>query len=432
MNEPDRPNAVPPEYEQFMRPEATPQAPGAGQVARHDTVSDTALSDFSDLFRDPPPPQNPPHTQSPPSSRASVQHGSTPDPHAVTAPTPRPDPGATAVLPPPTPPGRVPPPPVRLDPPGGPVRPPRSGRSRAKRILLYVLVALLVYVVALVGFFALNVNKINAMPADQIADTAGSNYLLVGSDGREELTKQQQRQLHTGSTDGQRTDTIMLLHVPNLGTPTLISIPRDSWVPIPGNGEGKINSAYALGGPQLLIQTVENTTGVHIDHYVEIGMLGVADIADSLGGVTMCPAANYDDENSGLDVKKGCQVMDGPTALAYVRMRYADPKGDIGRAERQQEYVKAVAAKTANPLTFLNPFKVFSVDRAAASSLTVDDGTGVVADGRMAFAMALISAGLGEQTAVPIESDSYWVNGQQAVKWDTPRALKLFESIGGG
>jgi len=75
---------------------------------------------------------------------------------------------------------------------------------------------------------------------------------------------------------------------------------------------------------------------------------------------------------------------------------------------------------------------MFSVDRAAASSLTVDDGTGVVADGRMAFAMALISAGLGEQTAVPIESDSYWVNGQQAVKWDTPRALKLFESIGGG
>lgn len=403
MNEQDRPDAVPPEYEHLMRPASTPPAPGAGQVARHDTVSDTALSDFSDLFRDPPPAQAPP---------------------------PRPtDPGATAVLPPPAPPGPVPPP---LAPPATPARPARSRGSRWKRILLYVVVALLVYATALIGFFALSVNKINAMPADQIADTAGSNYLLVGSDGREELTKQQQRQLHTGSTDGQRTDTIMLLHVPTLGTPTLISIPRDSWVPIPGNGEGKINAAYALGGPQLLIQTVENTTGVHIDHYVEVGMLGVADIADSLGGVTLCPAANYDDENSGLNVKKGCQVMDGPTALAYVRMRYADPKGDIGRAERQQEYVKAVAAKTANPLTFLNPLKMFSVDRAAASSLTVDEGTGVIADGRMAFAMALISAGLGEQTAVPIESDSFWVNGQQAVKWDTPQALKLFESIGGG
>ena len=122
--------------------------------------------------------------------------------------------------------------------------------------------------------------------------------------------------------------------------------------------------------------------------------------------------------------------MDGPTALAYVRMRYADPKGDIGRAERQQEYIKAVATKTANPFTFLNPFKMFSVDRSAADSLTVDNGTGVIADARMGVALGMISAGLGEQTAVPIESDSYWVDGQQAVRWNT-RALKLFDSIGG-
>ena len=132
-----------------------------------------------------------------------------------------------------------------------------------------------------------------------------------------------------------------------------------------------------------------------------------------------------------MNVKKGCQQMDGPTSLAYVRMRYADPKGDLGRAERQQEYIKAVATKTANPLTFLNPFKMFSVDKAAASSLTVDEGTGIVADARMAMAMSMISAGLGEQTTVPIESDSYWVGGQQAVKWNTAQALDLFATIGG-
>ena len=416
QHDPDGP--VPPEYERLLRPSATPPAPGAAQTPRHDVVSDTALSDFADLFRDPPPPT--PSSPTPPVP-----------PRGGTRPT---DAGATQVLPPPSA-GRhagqmSAPPPVRSTPPPAPPAKPRE-RGRAKRILIWVLVALLVYITALIAFFALNVNKIAAMPAEQIADTAGANYLLVGSDGRQDLTAKEKRVLHTGDSEGQRTDTIMLLHVPNLGTPTLISIPRDSWVPIPGHGSDKINAAFALGGPPLLIQTVENTTGVHIDHYVEVGMLGVANIADSLGGVTLCPADNYNDKNSGLNVQKGCQSMDGPTALAYVRMRYADPKGDIGRAERQQEYIKAVATKTANPFTFLNPFKMFSVDRSAADSLTVDNGTGVIADARMGVALGMISAGLGEQTAVPIESDSYWVDGQQAVKWNTPEALKLFDSIGG-
>jgi LCP family protein required for cell wall assembly len=414
--------AVPPEFEHLLRPPTQPAASvtptSPSTTPRHDRVSDTGLSDFSDLFRDPPPPPTPPR---------------------VPAATP-PSPAATEVLPPshavPHAEQMAAPPPVRATPPTGPARPgspgkPRKG-GRAKRILIYVLVGLLAYITALVAYFALNVNKIDAMPVDQIPDTAGSNYLLVGSDGREELTREQQKELHTGSTEGQRTDSIMLLHVPLLGTPTLISLPRDSWVPIPGNADGKINSAYAIGGPPLLIQTVENTTGVHIDHYVEIGMLGISDIANSLGGVTLCPADNYNDKNSGLNVDKGCQTMDGPTSLAYVRMRYADPKGDLGRAERQQEFIKAVASKSASPLTFLNPFKMFSVDRAAASSLTVDEGTGLVADARMALAMGMISAGMGEQTTVPIESDSYWVGGQQAVKWDTPKALELFDSVGGG
>jgi LCP family protein required for cell wall assembly len=415
------PGAMPPEYEHLMRP--APDAPGInpGATPRHDKVSETALSDFSDLFRDTGTP--PPAAQAP-----APPPSMTPPPAPIYRESP-----ATQVLPPRA---AVPhagqvsaPPPVRATPPATPAAPRKRGR--AKRILIYILVGLLAYLTALVAYFALNVNKIDALPVDQIPDTAGSNYLLVGTDGRQDLTAKQRKILHTGSVEGQRTDSIMMLHVPLIGTPTMISIPRDSWVPIPGNGEGKINSAFAIGGPQLLVQTVENTTGVHIDHYVEIGMLGIADIADSLGGVTLCPNDNFNDKNSGLNVSKGCQQMDGPTSLAYVRMRYADPKGDLGRAERQQEYIKAVATKSISPLTFLNPFKMFSVDKAAASSLTVDDGTGIVADGRMAFALGMISAGMGEQVTVPVESDSYWVGGQQAVKWNTPKALELFDSIGG-
>jgi len=300
-----------------------------------------------------------------------------------------------------------------------------------KRILVISLVVLLAYFVALATLFAMSVNKIDAMPSEQIANTAGDNYLLVGSDGRDQLTKKQRKQLRTGYAEGQRTDSIMLLHVPLLGQPTLVSIPRDSWVPIPGHDDNKINAAYALGGPPLLIRTVENTTGLHIDHYVEIGMEGIANIGNSLGGVTLCPKANYKDKNSHLNVDKGCQTMDGKTALAYVRMRYADPTGDIGRAERQQEFIKSVAMKSMNPLTWLNPFKMFSVDSSAAKSLTVDEGTGIVDDARMGAAMAMISAGWGTATAVPIQSDSYWVGGQQAVKWDSPKATELFDSLGG-
>ncbi len=294
---------------------------------------------------------------------------------------------------------------------------------------MWVVAALLAYIVALAALFALSVDKIDALPAQQVAATSGANYLLVGTDNRDNLTKRQRKQLHTGYAEGQRTDTVMLLHVPLVGQPTLISIPRDSWVPIEGHGSDKINAAYALGGPQLLVGTVETVTGLRVDHYVEIGMDGVANVVDSLGGVTLCPKDRYDDERSGLKVKAGCQEMDGKTALAYVRMRYSDPRGDIGRAERQREYIAAVGKKAISPLTWLNPFKMFSVDRAAADSLTVDGSTGLIDDTRMAIALGMVSVGWGESTAVPIESESYWVGGQEAVKWDTPKALELFESI---
>jgi LCP family protein required for cell wall assembly len=302
-------------------------------------------------------------------------------------------------------------------------------RHRVRRILLISVVVLLAYVVALATVFALSTNKIDAMPQSQAADTAGSNYLLVGTDNRENLSKKQRKQLHTGFSEGARTDSIMLLHVPTFGDPTLVSLPRDSWVPIAGHGSDKINAAYSFGGPPLLIDTVETVTGLRVDHYVEIGMDGVAGVVDSLGGVTLCPKQRYNDARSGLKVKAGCQEMDGKTALAYVRMRYSDPRGDIGRAERQREYIAAVGKKAMSPTTWLNPIKMFSVDTAAAGALTVDQSTGIVDDARLALALGRISMGSGESTSVPIENESLWVGGQQAVKWDTDKALQLFESM---
>ncbi len=301
-------------------------------------------------------------------------------------------------------------------------------RRNYKRIVGVTLAVVLVYTAAVAAVFATAVTKVNALP-DSNVSSSGTNFLLVGSDSRAGLSKKQQKKLHTGATEGQRTDTIMIMHVPLLGTPTLVSIPRDSWVGIPGYGENKINAAFSQGGPELLVTTVEAATGLHIDHYVEIGFAGVANTTDALGGVKLCPARNYNDANSGLKVKKGCQTMDGQQALAYVRMRYADPRGDLGRVERQQEYMAAVAKKAMSPLTWLLPWRSFGAAKQAGQSLTVSKGTGIVDDARLAAAMGLIAMGMGTATTVPTVDGTYYVGGQEAVKWDTPKALDLFNSI---
>jgi LCP family protein required for cell wall assembly len=413
-----------------MRPGATADSIGARSTPRHDQIDESEIQQFDSLFRDSgrtnqsddmTPPDNHPEA----AAAAGLDSDSTAKLN-VTYPAAMPQSDGVANQ------ASSPAPPFSE--PGSPPRAPRAPKKprRWGRILIYILAGLLIYFSALAATFALAVNQVNAMPATQIAQTSGTNYLLVGSDGRQELTKKEQRELHVGDVEGNRTDTIMILHVPLFGQPTLISIPRDSWVPIPGHGSNKINAAFALGGPELLIETVETTTGLHVDNYVEIGMIGVARVTDALGGVELCPDRRYKDKDSNLNVKKGCQEMDGSTALAYVRMRKADPKGDIGRAERQQEYMKSATMTAMSPFTWLNPFKMFSVAITAGDSLTVDEGTGVVDDARMAMAMGMISMGWGESTTVPISSDSYWVNGQQAVKWDTPAALALFDSIGGG
>ncbi len=304
----------------------------------------------------------------------------------------------------------------------------RRRRWSLKRILLTAMAVIAVYVTAVATVFATSVTKIDALPASSIS-SSGTNYLLVGSDSRVGLSAKEQKRLHTGSTEGQRTDTIMIMHVPLIGAPTLVSIPRDSWVGIPGYGQGKINSAFAIGGPQLMITTLEEATGLHIDNYVEIGFAGVADTTDALGGVRLCPDRRYNDANSGLKVKKGCQIMDGQDALAYVRMRYADPRGDLGRVERQQEFISAVAKRAMSPITWLLPWRAFGAASAAGSSLTVDKSTGIFDDARLAVAMGMISMGMGDATTVPTVEGSYYVGGQDAVKWDTPKALELFNSI---
>ena len=120
----------------------------------------------------------------------------------------------------------------------------------------------------------------------------------------------------------------MLLHVPSGGGPTvLVSMPRDSYVSIPGHGKNKINAAYAFGGPQLLVRTVEQATGLHVDAYVETGLGGYAQLVDAIGGIDVCVKRAMKDAKAHIDVKAGCQTFDGATALGYARARYSRPAG---------------------------------------------------------------------------------------------------------
>ncbi len=155
------------------------------------------------------------------------------------------------------------------------------------------------------------------------AAAQGTTWLLVGSDSRQNLSPEQQADLATGGDIGNgRTDTILLVHIPGIGssTPaTMVSIPRDSYLPIPGYGEDKVNAAFSLGGAPLLAQTVELATGLHLDHYAEIGFDGFAALVDAVGGVTMCPAEPISDPLAGIDLPAGCQELDGRSALGYVR-----------------------------------------------------------------------------------------------------------------
>jgi LCP family protein required for cell wall assembly len=320
-------------------------------------------------------------------------------------------------------------PPPNLPPPGSSRG--RGGRGggagrpvrRTLKIIGVLLLAWIVYLVAVPLWAYSTISTVDADPGgDRPGDQPGTTYLLVGSDSRKGLTKEEQKQLTTGGDSGGRgrTDTILLLHTGD-GPSTLVSLPRDSLVPVKGYGTTKINSAYAFGGPQLLVNTIEQTTGVRVDHYVEIGFGGLVKVVDSLGGVEICPKQNLKDKDSGLNVKKGCQTADGPTALAYSRARHAYATQDIQRVQSQREVLGGIARKAKSPWTFINPVRYYKVNDGAATSLQIGEGTGQIALARFALALSAAMSGDGLSCTVPL--------ADFAVHWDRERAVKLFGYI---
>jgi LCP family protein required for cell wall assembly len=300
-------------------------------------------------------------------------------------------------------------------------------------VLLILLLLFILWLVAVPAYAWTQVARVDAAPSGQRpADQPGKTYVLVGSDSRAGLSKAEQKRLGTGSTAGQRTDTIMLVYLPPGGKPALVSIPRDSYVDIPRRGNNRINAAYAFGGPELLVQTVEQNTRLRIDGYMEIGFGGFVNVIEALGGIRMCLPRAIKDRDSHLDLPKGCQTLSGTEALGYVRMRKADPRGDFGRVERQREMLAAVADKAASPATVLNPIRYWNFCMATADAIKLGRDTSLPETLLLALAMKQIASGNGLTLTVPVSSTGASTPVGSAVLWDPAKSKAMFSDIARG
>jgi LCP family protein required for cell wall assembly len=271
------------------------------------------------------------------------------------------------------------------------------------------------------------------------------NYLVVGSDSREGLTRAQARKLKVGTTAvaaGGRSDTMFLIHISkSRDSAVIISLPRDTLVQVPAHisqdgttdipeRPGKLNASFAFGGAPLLIQTIEKMTNLKIDHYVEISFAGFTGVVDALGGIEVCSKVPINDPKSHLVMRAGTHTLDGIDALKYVRTRDFDGRGDIGRMERQQQFISAVLRKATSTGVLLNPIKLANFYNATISTVKMDEGLDKNDLLTLAKQMRNLSSGNIRTLTVPIANP----NGRHptagsVVIWDEVLAADLWTRV---
>lgn len=276
--------------------------------------------------------------------------------------------------------------------------------------------------------------------------STATNYLLVGSDTRDGLSPADLRALHAGSVEsatGARSDTVILAHVSaRRDRVTLVSFPRDSYLDIPpytgkdnnwhAGYQGKLNSAYAEGGPKLTVATIEQNTGIRIDHYVELNFVSFVTVVNALGGVDVCTPTPIHDGKSGLRLPAGVTHLNGAQSLAYVRARYSLGDGsDLGRINRQQDFIAALYHAATSGDTLLNPLRLNRALSASLHALRTDPGLRAQDLASLAVKLRGVSANQVQLATVPLSSIDYQVAGWgSTVLWDVANAPRLFAAIG--
>jgi LCP family protein required for cell wall assembly len=307
-------------------------------------------------------------------------------------------------------------------------------KARQRRLMLTVSGALSAVVLFVAGTAWGFTSYINDTIGRVNAGTAGTpasgplNVLLAGVDQRSGLTRHQQLALHVGRAVSSNSDTMMLIHVSgDRSRVTVISLPRDSWVDIPGHGMNKINAAYGLGGPQLVVRTVEANTGLTINDFIQVNFLGFVRVIDALGGVNICLPFAVDDSYSGLHLSKGVHHVNGITALEYARDRHSFATSDLARIQDQQRLLSSMLTEAISSGTLANPVKLDRFLRAALSAIKVDQGLNVSA---LADQMRGISASNVRFMTVPLSNYNYQApDGQLAVLWDAEQSRALFSEL---
>jgi LCP family protein required for cell wall assembly len=310
-----------------------------------------------------------------------------------------------------------------------------SRRARQRRAFLVAggLVSALVLFVAGAGWALTGyVNHlVGRVDAGTSAAPAGAplNVLIVGIDRRAGLTRAQQLALHVGRSSGElNTDTMMLVHIsPAHSRVTVVSLPRDTWVNVPGHGMNKINAAYALGGPKLMVQTVEQATGLTINNYAEVSFLAFVKIVDAIGGVSVCLPVPLHDPSSGLNLPAGRHHVDGITALKYARDRHSFPLEDLTRIQDQQSLLSTALTRLLSSGTLANPIRLNQLLKTVLPALRVDKGLNIAA---LADQMRGITSRDVAFVTVPLGNVNYITpSGLSAVQWNTAQANRLFSEI---
>ena len=336
------------------------------------------------------------------------------------------------------------------------IPPPRRTRGRrVGRVLSWIALALSLVVLGTAGVGYALVNhyngQINRLPGftglaghaqPPKAPRNAANYLLVGSDSRVGASGVGTQGTGAEFVTGQRSDTVILVHLfGNSDKAQLVSFPRDSYVEIPAYTDpkthrttpahhNKLNSAFGLGGPPLLIATIEQLTNIRIDHFLQVNFAGFKGMVNKLGGVDVCLTKAAKEKDSGIDLSAGTHHIDGDMALSFVRQRKNLPNGDIDRITRQQQFIGAMVRKVLSAGTLLNPFKLNGFLDVATSSLTVDQDLSVGNLRDLALRLRSFQAGGVIFTTVPIADIGGFRTGAGAVVLlDQAKDTALFELL---